>query len=165
MDWFGVYEKAKLEKCPKIDLVNDTEVLACWLFDIPDKQRDASNSVIEITSLIGKCKDEIQVIEDKVSLEINNEVDEKGKSKFSNQSIRDAEMRVRLVNNEDYAKKKRELVLRFEDLGKAKSEVEYWSIMFSAVKNEVYHRRTVEILDSKKELYKESAKNILNDEN
>ena len=146
-------------------MVNDTEVLACWLFDIPVKMNDASKSVIEITTSINKSKDRIQVFEDKVSLDINDEVDDKGKPKFSNQSIRDSEMRMRLSVNNDYLIEKNVLVCLYEDLGKAKAEVEYWATMFSAVKNEVYHRRRVEELDKVSEINKDKAKSFLTDDN
>jgi hypothetical protein len=165
VDWYKIYEKAKLEKGPTIDLVNDTEVLACWLFDIPTKMTDASKDVIGITTAINESKDKLQVIEDNVSLAINDEVDDKGKPKFSNQSIRDAEMRRRLTSDDEYLIEKGVLVCRYEDLGKAKANVEYWSIMFSAVKNEVYHRRRVEELDKVSEINKDKAKSFLTDEN
>ena len=48
----------------------------------------------------------------------------------------------------------------FEDVAKYKAQVDYWGTMFSAVKNEIYHRRAVEILDSKKELYESGAKEV-----
>jgi hypothetical protein len=162
--WYKKYDEARARKGSSIDLVNDTEVLACWLFDIPTKQRDASDLVIELTTSINSCKDELQVIEDRVALNINEEVDVKGKSRFGNQSLRDAEMRRRLVGHKDYLVLKKKLVCLFEDLGKAKSQVDYWSTMFSAVKNEIFHRRTVEVLDSKKELVDRDVKKVLSEE-
>lgn len=157
IDWYKLYDSAKSKMGSKIELVNDTEVLACWLFDIPDKQRESSNLVIELTTSINKAKEKVQEIEDRVALNINDEVDDKGKPRFGNQGIRDAEMRKRLVGHEPYIVAKKVLVNLFEDLGKAKSDVDYWATMFKAVKDEIYARRRVEELDNVKDIQKNKA--------
>ena len=145
-----------------IDFNSDTEVLACWLFDIPVKQKVMSVKVLEKETLIMDLKNRIQLAEDFVALEINNEVDDKGKPVFSNQSIRDSEMRVRLSKDDAYQRLRNQLSTAYEEKGEFKAKVEYWVSMFSATKNEVYHRRALSLLDSKKDLADSEVKRVLN---
>lgn len=163
-DWYKVYDEAKSKMSEKIDIVNDSEVLACWLFDIPVKQKESTERVLELKDLINEKKKVLQTVEDQVSVQVFNEKDSKDKQKYTNQSIRDAEVRIRLSEHEVFKKLSAGLNELNQDLIKASGDSEYWGSMFSAVKNEVYHRRRVDELDAMKEIQSNKAKEIMTEE-
>ena len=46
------------------------------------------------------------------------------------------------------------------DVGKMKEQSNTYTLMFSTIKNEVFHRRAISLLDSKKELSNSEVKNM-----
>jgi hypothetical protein len=141
----------------RYEISDSIDAMASALFDLPYNSYDTSVEVLELTKALNRLKERIRIIEDKKTIEVANEVDEKGKPKYSNQSVRDAETRLRLDGNEDYQELKNQVDELSCDLGKMKEQTSAYALMFSTIKNEVFHRRSLALLDSKKELSKEQG--------
>jgi len=161
MDWYKIYEEARLKQGDKIEIVNDTEVLACWLFDISEKLRESSKKVLEIQDSIKSKQREMQLIEDRIL--VNVSTDEEDKKKFTNQNVRDAEVRIRAGKHTKWTIHNGALDNMRIDFSNAKSDVEYYSTMFKAVKDEIYHRRRVEELDSMRDMQKTKIESFKTD--
>ena len=138
----------------RYEISESVEAMASALFDIPYNSYDGGVEVVELQKALGRLRERMQVIEDRMTISIANEVDDKGKLKFSNQSIRDAEMRLRLLKDVDY----QELKLKVEDISvdveKMKNQGKAYSDIFKTIQNEVYFRREIQRLDNVKEIQK-----------
>lgn len=145
----------------KIEISESSDVLAGWLFDLPVLGYDASMEVINATESLKKAKDGLQDYEDRMLIEITKEVDETtGKPVYGSQSIREAEMRIRLMNDSEYKVIKYNIREMENIITKLKHQSEYYSTMFSAVKNEVYHRRRQDELDAMRDMQKSKAESM-----
>lgn len=142
----------------RIDISEDVNILANWLFDLPVLGYDATMEVVNKNNELEVAKRDVQLIEDAVIKEVSSEVDKKGKLVFSSQGQREVEMRLRLKDNAEYLNALDVMNNIKSNIDKLKAQSKYYDTMFSAVKNEIYHRRSVELLDSKKEMNKEEAK-------
>lgn len=142
----------------RYEISNDTKTLAGVLFDLPYNSYDVSCKVIELQKEVNRLKDMMQRIEDKLIIDISLEKDENGKLLYSNQSVREAEARIRLDDNARYNDLKQEKIDKENDLAKMKEQSNAYAQMFSTIKNEVFHRRNLELLDSKKELNQKEVK-------
>jgi len=147
----------------RYEISDSVEVMASTLFDLPYNMYDSSVETLEMTKALGRLKERLQSIEDKTIIYISNELDSNGKPKFSNQSVREAEMRIRLAGNDDYQDLKSQIEDVKVDVSKMKEQARTYADLFKTIQNEVYHRRALELLDNKKEFNKEKTKMCVSD--
>lgn len=145
----------------RFEITESVEVMATQLFELPYFAYDSNVEVVELTKALGRLKGRIQAMEDKVLIEVSNVVDDKGKLKFSNQSVREAEVRRVLVKDNDFLELKNQVEDLEADIGKMKGQVRAYAELFKTIQNEVYHRRAIELLDNKRDFNKEQVKNIV----
>ena len=134
--------------------------MACALFDIPYLSYDTSVEVMEMTKALNRLKERARRIEDKLTVSISTEKTVDGKPLYANQSVRDAEARLRLDKDHDYLSIRDSIAEVVCDVGKMKEQSQAYGLMFSTIKNEVFHRRAISLLDSKKELSNSEVKNM-----
>ena len=144
----------------RFSIDDGVEVLSSALFDLPYNSYDVSCEVIEKQKELGLLKDRLQEFEDKMTISIASEVDDKGKPVFSNQNVRDAEARIRLSRVKDYQDLKKELGELSSDVEKMKNQGRAYSELFKTMQNQVYYIRRIEELDNVKEIQKNKASNV-----
>ena len=149
-----------MKKIVRYEISESVETMACALFDLPYNAYDTSVEVMELMKALGRLKDRGRKIEDKFCILIANEKDLDGKLRYSNQNVRDAEMRLRLDVDESYQELKTNVEELTCDIGKMKEQSSAYTLMFSTIKNEVFHRRALLLLDAKRDLLKDEAKTV-----
>lgn len=135
------------------------DVLKSWCFDLPEKEYLEAVRVIEAVNECKAIEKQLKDFEDDVLLEVNRELDSDGKPRFSNQAVREAEVRVRLRSHEGYQKLFSKLIEFYGDRDKAKARGEYFGSMFSVVKNLLYDAQERERLVLQRDFKRDGVKN------
>ena len=148
----------------RFEITESVEVMATQLFELPYIAYDSNVEIVEMTKALGRLKSRLQLIEDKFLIGVSNAVDEKGKLKYSNQSVREAEMRKLLARDSDYLELKGQIEEVECDIGKMKGQAKAYSELFKTIQNEVYHRRRIEELDNMRGMQKAKAVNVKTEE-
>ena len=149
-----------LKAIKRYEISESVEAMSSALFDIPYNAYDTSVEVMEMQKALGRLKERVRKKEDELCILIANEKDLNGKFVYANQSVRDAEMRLRLDKDRDYQGIRLDIDELACDIGKMKEQSNAYGLMFSTIKNEVFHRRRILELDAKRELSVSEAKVI-----
>ena len=88
---------------------------------LPEKIRDQKDHISGLNETVKTKKEELDLLESTMSLEINNATDEDGKKKFSNKGMRQAELKRRMKKSDEYQEAKEDL----EDAKRAKEQAEF----------------------------------------
>lgn len=134
-----------------VDKKASIDVLKSWAFDLPKLSYDSSLESIEMQTEIKATEKRLKEIENDVLLKVNSEINGHGRPKFSNQSLRDAEVQRRLKANHEYQNFNDKIGEFYSRRDKSKIQAEYYDKMFSVVKNLLYDASEKERLKLVKE--------------
>jgi len=123
-----------------------------WAYDLPYKEHQSRIKELEAVSEVKAIEKALKEFENEELLVVNRLVDENGKPLCSNQSVRDAEVGVRLKGHEGYQKLGDKLREFYSARDKNKVDAEYFAKMFSVVKNDWFMTNQREVLELNKQV-------------
>lgn len=143
-----------------IDVNAPLSVKKNWAYDLPYKEHQSRIKELEAVSEVKAIEKALKEFENDELLVVNKAVDESGKMLFSNQSIREAEVKNRLKTHDGYQKLESKLREYYLVRDRAKSKAEYYGKMFSVVKNDWFMTNQREVLELNKQIKQSSVEGV-----
>jgi hypothetical protein len=141
----------------RYDISESVEVMATQLFELPYAAYDSNVEIVELQKALGRLKGRLQGMEDTNLLGVSKAVDMKGKLKYSNQTVREAEVRKLLNKDTEYIELRGQIEDCESAIGKMKAQAGTYAQLFKTIQNEVYYRRRIEELDNMRSMQKTKA--------